>query len=98
MMAVTDRHKLVFSPNDPPWLFDLERDPDEITNFFEHPGYREIVQQLATQLHAYGQQHGDRHQPEEDGHLRSSLPIDRPPSPAYLTKARFGATEDSSIP
>lgn len=59
LMAVTDRYKFVVSPSDPPWLFDLERDPDEIINFFEHPGYREIVQQLATQLHAYGRQHHD---------------------------------------
>ncbi|MDP6556230.1 MAG: sulfatase [Pirellulaceae bacterium] len=59
LMAVTNRYKFVLSPSDPPWLFDLDRDPDEITNFFDHPGYREIVQQLATQLRAYGVEHGD---------------------------------------
>ncbi|HRX80270.1 MAG TPA: sulfatase, partial [Pirellulaceae bacterium] len=53
LSVVTDRYKLVYSPVDPPWLFDLERDPDEVTNFFEHAGYREIVQDLATQLRDY---------------------------------------------
>ncbi len=59
LMAVTDRHKMVVSPRDPPWLFDLERDPDEITNFFEHAGYREIVKQLGRRLLAYGRQYKD---------------------------------------
>jgi arylsulfatase A-like enzyme len=59
LMAVSDRYKFVVSANDPPWLFDLERDPDEITNFFEHAGYREIVQQMAKQLQAYGREHND---------------------------------------
>ncbi len=59
LSVITDRYKLVYSPVDPPWLFDLERDPDEVTNFFEHAGYREAVQQLATLLRAYATKNND---------------------------------------
>ena len=59
LMAVTDRYKLVVSATDPPWLFDLERDPDEVANVFTHPGYREIARELAISLQEYGQQHDD---------------------------------------
>ena len=59
LMAVTDRYKLVVSATDPPWLFDLDRDPDEVANVFAHPGYREIARELATALKQYGQQHQD---------------------------------------
>ena len=54
LMAVSDQHKLVFSANDEPWLFDLERDPDEVVNMFQHPGYRDIVKTMATELEGYG--------------------------------------------
>lgn len=59
LTVVSDRYKLVFAPNDMPWLFDLERDPDELTNFFAHAGYREIVQRLATRLRGYENRVGD---------------------------------------
>lgn len=60
LSVITDRYKLVYSPVDPPWLFDLDRDPDEVTNFFEHAGYRDVVQQLATHLRDYSKKHNDR--------------------------------------
>ena len=44
------------------------------------------------------QQHGDRHQPEEDGHLRPSLPTTVCPARPDLTTARFETVEGSSIP
>jgi uncharacterized sulfatase len=59
LSVVTDRYKLVYSPVDPPWLFDLERDPDEVTNFFEHAGYREIVQELSNHLRDYATKNND---------------------------------------
>ncbi len=51
--AVTDRYKLVFSANDPPWLFDLQTDPDELINFRDNPQYRGVLRQLATHLFEY---------------------------------------------
>jgi arylsulfatase A-like enzyme len=59
LSVVSDRYKLVYSPVDPPWLFDLQRDPDEVTNFFEHAGYRDVVQELATHLRGYAKKHSD---------------------------------------
>jgi arylsulfatase A-like enzyme len=57
--AVTQRYKLVCSTRDAPWLFDLERDPDELTNCFGKPEYRPTVQMLARQLRDYGRTYGD---------------------------------------
>jgi uncharacterized sulfatase len=36
------RYKLVLSREDKPWLFDLERDPDELINFYQDPEYKAI--------------------------------------------------------
>lgn len=59
LTTVSDRYKLVFSASDPPWLFDLQRDPDEVINFFENPAYRETIQQLAMKCRDYAAKHGD---------------------------------------
>lgn len=52
--AVTRRYKLVYSTKDDPWLFDLEKDPDELTNFYGHDRYRTTVRALSKQLRDYG--------------------------------------------
>jgi len=59
LAAVTDRYKLVYSPADDPWLFDLEKDPDELTNFFLDPACRETVRELSREIVAYGKKYGD---------------------------------------
>jgi uncharacterized sulfatase len=48
--AVSDRYKLVLSRQDSPWLFDLEEDPDELTNYYGHPDYRDVMEILTHQL------------------------------------------------
>lgn len=48
--AVNHRYKLVLSTADTPWLFDLERDPDELTNYYADPKYREIAARFRTRL------------------------------------------------
>lgn len=53
--AVTRRYKLVYSTRDDPWLFDLDEDPDELTNFFAESQYRDAVRSLSRQLRDYGQ-------------------------------------------
>ena len=57
--ALTDRYKLVFSPKDMPWLFDLEKDPDELINQFRRPEVRETIRQLSKLLRAYGVKYKD---------------------------------------
>ncbi len=51
--AVSDRYKLVFSVDDKPWLFDLEKDPDELRNQFGNPRHREATQRLSRALRSY---------------------------------------------
>lgn len=57
--AVDARYKLVLSVNDRPWLFDRESDPDELLNFFQRPGTKEITRRLADALQSYGKNHQD---------------------------------------
>ena len=48
--AVDNRYKLVIDKNSKPWLIDLIEDPDEVTNFYNDPKYREIKNRLQTEL------------------------------------------------
>lgn len=48
--AVTEGYKLVVSNKDEPWLFDLAKDPDELTNFYHDPAYRETRQRMRNAL------------------------------------------------
>ena len=58
--AVSDQFKLVVSPHDIPWLFDLKRNPDEMMNFFTDAAYRETARDLAKELKGYGEKFGDK--------------------------------------
>ena len=71
LAAVTARYKLVFSPDDNPWLFDLEKDPDELTNFFGDPAYRRTVRFLAKDLVAYCRTYNDHY--SSDPKIKSDL-------------------------
>jgi arylsulfatase A-like enzyme len=44
--AIDTRYKLVLSKSEPPWLLDLQEDPDELTNFYQKPGYLPAAQRL----------------------------------------------------
>lgn len=57
--AVNRRYKLVLSVNDDPWLFDLEKDPDELVNFYTHPEYKEIAEKMQAELVAQMKQYGE---------------------------------------
>ena len=59
LAAVTNRYKLVYSSVDDPWLFDLEKDPDELENFFTAPAYRETVREISRELEDYGRKFKD---------------------------------------
>lgn len=50
-MIRTMKHKLVYRyPYGPHELYDLEKDPDEMENFFDHDEYREIQENLIYRL------------------------------------------------
>jgi arylsulfatase A-like enzyme len=48
--AFDRRYKLVISGLDQPWLYDLEKDPDELVNYFGREGYKEPFQRLKKEL------------------------------------------------
>ena len=48
--AVNKRYKLVLSPVDKPWLFDLQEDPDEMINFYNNPDYNGIAKEMEVEL------------------------------------------------
>ncbi|OEJ98814.1 hypothetical protein A8C32_06400 [Flavivirga aquatica] len=48
--AVNDRYKLVIDKREKPYLFDLEKDPDELINFYNHKAYASIVKTLQIEL------------------------------------------------
>lgn len=47
---ITERYKYVLSVQDVPWLFDNERDPDELINFAADPKYASTVRTLEAEL------------------------------------------------
>lgn len=59
LAAITKRYKIVYHPEDKPWLFDLEKDPDELINFYTDPAYQDIVKRLAAALIEYGKTYSD---------------------------------------
>ena len=48
--AFDRRYKLVLSSLDKPWLFDLEKDPDELRNFFGREDYEQVTNRLKKEL------------------------------------------------
>lgn len=46
------RHKFVWSEPDPPLLFDLDRDPDELANLAGRPEMAAVVQAFVAEVHA----------------------------------------------
>lgn len=48
--AVNDRYKLVIDKKEKPYLFDLEKDPDELINFYNDPTYASIAKMMQTEL------------------------------------------------
>ena len=59
LAAVTDRYKLVYSALGDPWLYDLQKDPDELNNAFNELNSKKVVQQLTVKLAAYTKRHND---------------------------------------
>ena len=57
--VVSDRYKLIFSPHDDPWLFDLQKDPDELTNFLRDSACRAMIRELSRELVAYAREFAD---------------------------------------
>ncbi|MEN8121638.1 MAG: sulfatase [Bacteroidota bacterium] len=57
--TITSRYKLVLSPGDKPWLFDLQEDPNELINYFEDAKKQDVVKELAAKMKEYGVKFSD---------------------------------------
>ena len=53
------------------WLFDLKKEPEELTNFFNDPEYREVVRRLSSELLRYCKRHNDP--ALEDPQIRAAI-------------------------
>jgi len=88
LAAVNSRYKLVISPKDVPWLFDLQTDPDELHNVFQRPEYRDTLRSLAQGLLAYGRRFKDHYvtDPKMNADLTWAAHGDGPYVPASATR------------
>ncbi len=57
--AVTKQYKVVYAPNENPWLFDNKADIDEIKNFYKDKKYRKVIRNLSKEILAYGKKYKD---------------------------------------
>jgi len=58
-MLRTDRYKLVVNPDSVNELYDLEVDPDELLNVYEHPEHQEVRSRMMQRLYAVLRDRGD---------------------------------------
>ena len=58
-MIRTERYKLVVNPGDVNELYDLEADPHELLNQYEHPELKEVRRDLMTRLYQTLRARGD---------------------------------------
>ncbi|MFR9511818.1 MAG: sulfatase-like hydrolase/transferase [Rikenellaceae bacterium] len=48
--AVKGQYKLILDHQEKPYLFDMERDPNELNNYFNDPQYRDIAIEMQSEL------------------------------------------------
>ncbi len=73
--AITQRYKIVYSPQEKPWLFDLKKDPNELTNLIDNPEYRDVAKNLTAELDKYFKTHDSKYanQPEVTAAVKAVL-------------------------
>jgi|GEM_PF-2490810 len=57
--GVNDRYKLVISPSDRPWLYNLKRDPFGLDNFYNDPEYKNIKETMTKELDSQMKRFGE---------------------------------------
>lgn len=59
LAVTTDQYKLVYSSDadDKPWLFDKQKDPDELINYYAYPEYQTVRKMLQDSLLKYCKYH-----------------------------------------
>ncbi|MDG1832686.1 MAG: sulfatase [Verrucomicrobiota bacterium] len=71
LCAVSDRYKLVYASSGKPWLFDLQKDADELTNRFTDPSCQAIVREMTGALIEYCKTQKDPY--GEVPHIKAAL-------------------------
>jgi arylsulfatase A-like enzyme len=71
LCAVSDRYKLVYASSGKPWLFDLQKDADELTNRFTDPACQAIVREMTGGLIEYCKTQKDPY--GEVPHIKTAL-------------------------
>jgi len=71
LTVVSDRYKLVYNTWGAPWLFDLDKDPDELVNFYSNPEYRKIIGDMAKSLQKYASDYKDPYY--DNSHIKSEV-------------------------
>ena len=71
LCAVSDRYKLVYASSGKPWLFDLQKDADELTNRFTDPACQAIVREMTGALIEYCKTQKDPY--GEVPHIKAAL-------------------------
>lgn len=71
LCAVSDRYKLVYASSGKPWLFDLQKDADELTNRFTDPACQAIVREMTGGLIEYCKTQKDPY--GEVPHIKAAL-------------------------
>jgi arylsulfatase A-like enzyme len=71
LCAVSDRYKLVYASSGKPWLFDLQKDADELTNRFTDPDSQAIVREMTGALIEYCKTQKDPY--GEVPHIKAAL-------------------------
>jgi arylsulfatase A-like enzyme len=59
MGAFTSRYKFIVAPGEMPCLFDLEKDPNELTNFVHDASKRQVIKRLGAELLNYAESKSD---------------------------------------
>ncbi|MBT7170940.1 MAG: sulfatase-like hydrolase/transferase, partial [Phycisphaerales bacterium] len=59
LAVATKKLKFVVGPQCEPWLIDLKKNPNELTNSFADPAYREELRAMGKALRAYCKAYGD---------------------------------------
>jgi len=90
LAAVTTRYKLVISPRDTPWLFDLQTDLDELNNVALKPQYRDTVRFLGKELLIHGKRYNDHYvtDPKMNADLKWAAFGDGPPPAVPAPRAK----------
>jgi arylsulfatase A-like enzyme len=71
LTVVSDRYKLVYNTWGEPWLFDLEKDPDELVNFYNNPQYIEVIRDMAMSLQKYAADYNDPYY--DNSHIKTGV-------------------------